>query len=132
MCFMWILAFKKILSVSGWWLKRLFNGLVFPDREPSVFNIFQGWPEFCGQFRLSFFYIYFCNVFKLNHFLLFLYIVIFNLFFSTYQAFARYIRICFYGSMHCIFLSTLALTSILLTYFSEYIMFIAFKSLIWF
>ena len=37
------LAYKYILSISGWWFIRLNNESVFSDPETTIINILYGW-----------------------------------------------------------------------------------------
>ena len=46
------LAYKYILSMSGWFSIKLNNKFVFPDPEPPIINILYGWSEIYGQFLL--------------------------------------------------------------------------------
>ena len=41
-------AYKKIFSISGSWLFRLSNALVFPDPERTTINILYGWSGISG------------------------------------------------------------------------------------
>ena len=64
-------------------LNGLSNTFVFPDPEPPIINIQYEWSGSFGQFGLcfmSFFVIYS----KLNFFVLFYYIIMFNCLFLTY------------------------------------------------
>ena len=63
------LAYKYILSISGRWLVKLNNEFVFPDPEPpsykySVWVFRNFWPIW-----IMFFYVFFCNIIKVDHFL---------------------------------------------------------------
>ena len=37
------LAYKYILSISGWWFIRLNNESIFLDPETTIINILYGW-----------------------------------------------------------------------------------------
>ena len=46
------LAYEEVLLISGCWLIRLNNEIVFPDSQPPVINILYGWSGICGKFGL--------------------------------------------------------------------------------
>ena len=46
------LAYKYILSMSGWFSIKFNNKFVFPDPEPPIINILYGWSGIYGQFLL--------------------------------------------------------------------------------
>ena len=76
-----------MLSMSAWWLIALNNDFVFPDPEPSIFNIVYGWSGVCGQFGLRYFIFSVITSTKLIIFVLFYYIVIFSSSFSLTKSF---------------------------------------------
>ena len=45
-------AYKKILSISGWWFFRLSNTFHFPDPELPIIYILYGWSGICVQLGL--------------------------------------------------------------------------------
>ena len=44
------LAYKWILSISGYWLIKLNIEFAFPYPELPIINIVHGWSGICGQF----------------------------------------------------------------------------------
>ena len=62
----------------GDWLSHAF---VLPDPESSTINILYGWSEICSQFG---FFVFYRNIIKEYHFVVFYYIVTFNFWFFTY------------------------------------------------
>ena len=59
------LAYKKTLSVSGWWYIKLINEFAFPNPESPIINILHGSSGICDQFGLCSFMIYFVTSSKL-------------------------------------------------------------------
>ena len=57
-----------MLSISGCWLIRLNNELVFPDPEPQNINILYGCSGICDQFGLCSFMFSFGKSWKLKTF----------------------------------------------------------------
>ena len=104
----------------SFWLIKLSNAFVFPDPEPSI-NILYGWSGICDQFwsiLIVFFYVFFWNTVKINHFcivLLYCYIYFF-FFLHIRSSLVLYACICIsIESIDCIFLSSSKLNTILLT-----------------
>ena len=48
------LAYKYILSISGWLFIKFSNAFVFPDPKPPIINILYGWSRMYGHLRLFF------------------------------------------------------------------------------
>ena len=59
------LAYKQSLWILGWWLTKLSNAFDFPNPEPQIINMDD--QEFVDNL-LVFFYVFFCNIIKVNHF----------------------------------------------------------------
>ena len=106
------LAYKYILSISGYWFIRL---NVFPNSKPHIINILYGWLGISGQFGLcSFMFSFVTSLKVIFFFVLVYYIVAFNHFFFTYW-------------IDCILLSSFELKSNLIKFFSKSIMHVSFK-----
>ena len=58
------LAYKEILSISGWSL-RINNKFVFPDREALVISILYGWSAICHHIELCSVIFWFINSSKI-------------------------------------------------------------------
>ena len=65
--------------------------LFFSDPEPPIINILYELSKTRGRFGICFFYVFLCNLIIII-FVLFCYIVTFNLFFFTFYSFAHSIR----------------------------------------
>ena len=62
----WVsLAYKKALSVSGWWYVQLINEFAFPNPESPIINILHGSSGICDQFGLCSVMFYFVTSSKL-------------------------------------------------------------------
>ena len=70
---------RETLALNG-----LSNAFVFPGPEPPTINIQYEWSGIFGQFGLCSFMSFFVIYSKLNFFVLFYYIIMFNCFFLTY------------------------------------------------
>lgn len=75
-------VYRYILSISSWRFVRLSNAFLFPDPEPSIINILNGWSGIWGQFALCSFNFSSVTSSELMIFLLFCYISIFKFFIS--------------------------------------------------
>ena len=108
------LANKWILPISGWWFIKLNNELVFPDSEPPIINILWTirnlWPIW-----FMFFYVFFCNIIKINDFL-HRFTILLRLIFSFFHRSSLFIPCAYVSteSIDYVLLSSFELNSILL------------------
>ena len=106
------------------------NAFVFPHTDPPIINILYEWWGICGRFGL-FFYFFSHNIMKVNHFCIVFFIFL-HLISSFLHKTSLVVPLCtyFYWIKWFYYFIIISTKCNLHNFFSKYIIFLPFKSLL--